>query len=109
VIRLLESDDVNPDGCGILGIMDGESSLRRVDLNPSPALIIRKLLILQYAKLGTIGENGESYTFLTLLLSTRPWHAIHIPPLVAYYHDCPVPPKTLRAYQNCFLPRNGKR
>jgi hypothetical protein len=88
--------------------MDGESSLRRVDLNPSPALILRKLLILQYAKVAQLAKTANfsyiSYTF-TVNAAT---HAIHTPPLVAYYHDCPVPPMTLRAYQNCFLPRNGK-
>jgi hypothetical protein len=41
--------------------------LRGVDLNPSPALILRKLLILQYAKLAQLAQTANlSYTFLTL-------------------------------------------
>jgi hypothetical protein len=49
-----------------------------VDLNPSPALILRKLLILQYAKLAQLAQTAIlSYTFLTLFVfePARLFHA----------------------------------
>ena len=51
---------------GRLGIIDRESSLRRVDLNSRAVLILCKLLILQYATVAQLAEKANlSYIFLT--------------------------------------------
>jgi hypothetical protein len=52
------------------------------DLNPSPALIPRKLLILRYAKLAQLAKAANlSYTFLTLRLLMRAMTRDSPPPL----------------------------
>src|SRR6478735_2245377 len=90
---------------GKLGIIDRESSLRRVDLNPSAALIPFKLLILRYAKLAQLAKTANlSYTLTFNPAMTRDLHSAAVPFITTVL----VPPETLRAYQNCFLPRNGK-
>jgi hypothetical protein len=57
-----------------LGVhLDQEGWLRGVDLNPSPALIPFKVLILRCAKLAQLAKTANlSYTFLTLGLSSWP-------------------------------------
>jgi hypothetical protein len=60
-------------------------------------------------EIGTIGENGKSflhfsYTLPFNLAMTRDSHSAGVPFITTVL----VLPNTLRAYQNCFLPRNGK-
>jgi hypothetical protein len=85
-----------------------KSLVAGVDLNSSPALIPRKLLILRQAKTGTIGENGKSflhffYTFVFLLghlaVVAFAGHSRPSTPL-PLHRSLPKPPKQFRWYQD---------